>query len=225
MGSGYGYLDGGTCKFDGSNDYIDTANIATTINPASTAVTLATRVLSPASLSDYQVIVSASNSGSTSDGFYYLMFMADGSLLMHNGKGPTYATIQSAASTISTSTWYTIHVTLDNATVKIYVDGNEVSYGTQDSLTETFTTARFVLGAYSIDYNYWCEHSFRWSALYDAVRSGTNISDDHNNADTFYNLLGYSDNPGVDEVFDSLVAPSSGVAPQAMNHRKNQKEA
>jgi hypothetical protein len=130
---------GTAVKFDGKNDYIQTAHTAA-LNITGNQISLSAWI-SPASISSTRVIVGkpASATQHISPNYSYALLMVSGVPRFHVRLGNTTYTLN-AATTLTTNTWKHIAGTYDGTTMRLYIDGVLSASKTATGNVTPFTT-------------------------------------------------------------------------------------
>jgi hypothetical protein len=137
---------GQTFKFNGSG-YVEATTPAAFETPT---VTVATWVRANGTPGNFQYLVS--KGAEACDGASYALFTgANGGLQFYVSDGPTFSLSPDAGPVIWDGKWHQVAGSYDGATVRLYVDGVEVSGGTPASLAINYnlsTSDKLYIGAY-----------------------------------------------------------------------------
>ena len=209
MASGYGYVDGGYVKFDGTNDFIGVNNFSNTVTTSS-KFTIAMRVKLNAEPTANKTVFSASNASGDLINIFFRNLSDVLRFQVYEAAGGDNSYVDSSVDALNYGGYDVVHLVYDQGTLKLYLNGVEDS-NSQDNYTGGSLAFDLLdIGRANGGGNEWLGE-MSWLVFYDDAISTDRITADNTNADNFYGLLGYSDAPGTDEVFDSLVAPSSGI--------------
>lgn len=144
-GANFDPTKGGCVNFDKVNDWV---NFYSAYNFTSQPFSFNIWV-------NFSSLVS-SNSGQAPVLLYKGSFQANGYYLQVNSTGLSFATNQSGAIQASSgsfdfniNTWYNICVTRSGSSVRLYVDGNDITTTAATHLNPTLSNIDFALGAYS----------------------------------------------------------------------------
>jgi hypothetical protein len=203
MSSGYGYNDG-VLKFDTANSSDLSIFDGFTDLHYSNQFTLAAYINHPSNDNTIYVIYAEEQHISAE---CFVCYVTDGTVemsIIHNGVTSNIYT--DAALTPGMNV---LHYVIDGETLKIYVNGTQAACSHNTGYLNgdlTYNGEALVgnglLGS-SLTY-YPNADDIHWMALYDGVRSEADIQDDYENADTFYGLKAFVNNPGTDEVLSQL---------------------